>query len=54
MNNNTEVVFENIEARILNFFKNAHYSIFVSVALFTNDYLFSFVTLFFETKNKRR
>lgn len=40
MNNNTEVVFENIEARILKEIKDAHYSIFVSVAWFTNKKLF--------------
>ena len=40
MNNNTEVVFENIEARILKEIKDAHYSIFVSVAWFTNKRLF--------------
>lgn len=40
MNNNTEVVFDNIEERILSEIKEAHYSIFVSVAWFTNKKLF--------------
>lgn len=40
MNNNTEVVFENIEARILKEIKDAHYAIFVSVAWFTNNVSF--------------
>lgn len=40
MNNNTEVVFENIEQRILKEIKEAHYAIFVSVAWFTNKQLF--------------
>lgn len=41
MNNNTEVVFDNIEERILKEIKEAHYSIFVSVAWFTNKKLFN-------------
>lgn len=41
MNNNTEVVFDNIEQRILTEIKEAHYSIFVSVAWFTNKKLFN-------------
>lgn len=40
MGNNTEVVFENIEQRILQEIKEAHYAIFVSVAWFTNKKLF--------------
>ena len=40
MNNNTEVVFDNIEQRILKEIKDAHYAIFVSVAWFTNKRLF--------------
>lgn len=40
MENNTEVVFENIEQRILKEIKEAHYAIFVSVAWFTNKKLF--------------
>ena len=40
MGNNTEVIFENIEQRILKEIKNAHYAIFVSVAWFTNKKLF--------------
>lgn len=40
MNNNTEVVFENIEQRILKEIEEAHYAIFVSVAWFTNKRLF--------------
>ena len=40
MNNNTEVVFDNIEQRILKEIKDAHYAIFVSVAWFTNKKLF--------------
>ena len=40
MENNTEVVFDNIEQRILNEIKEAHYAIFVSVAWFTNKKLF--------------
>ena len=38
--NNTEVVFEDIEQRILKEINNAHYAIFVSVAWFTNKRLF--------------
>lgn len=38
--NNTEVVFENIEQRIIKEIENAHYAIFVSVAWFTNKKLF--------------
>ena len=38
--NNTEVVFDNIEQRILKEIKDAHYAIFVSVAWFTNKRLF--------------
>lgn len=40
MGNNTEVVFENIEQRIIKELKDAHYAIFVSVAWFTNKKLF--------------
>lgn len=40
MGNNTEVIFDNIEQRILEEIKNAHYAIFVSVAWFTNKKLF--------------
>ena len=40
MNNNTEVVFDNIEQCILKEIKDAHYAIFVSVAWFTNKKLF--------------
>lgn len=40
MENNTEVVFDNIEQRILKEIKEAHYAIFVSVAWFTNKKLF--------------
>lgn len=40
MGNNTEVVFDNIEQRILTEIKEAHYAIFVSVAWFTNKKLF--------------
>lgn len=40
MDNNTEVVFENIEQRILTEIEEAHYAIFVSVAWFTNKRLF--------------
>lgn len=40
MENNTEVVFENIEQRILQEIKDAHYAIFVSVAWFTNKNCF--------------
>lgn len=38
--NNTEVVFENIEQRLLKEIEEAHYAIFVSVAWFTNKRLF--------------
>lgn len=41
MANNTEVIFENIEQRILNEIESAHYAIFVSVAWFTNKRLFN-------------
>lgn len=41
MNNNTEVIFENIEQRILKEIEDAHYAIFVSVAWFTNQKLFN-------------
>lgn len=41
MGNNTEVVFDNIEQRILKEIKDAHYAIFVSVAWFTNKKLFN-------------
>ena len=41
MTNNTEVVFENIEQRILKEIGDAHYAIFVSVAWFTNKKLFN-------------
>ena len=41
MNNNTEVIFENIEQRILKEIEDAHYAIFVSVAWFTNKKLFN-------------
>lgn len=41
MENNTEVIFENIEQRIIKEIKNAHYAIFVSVAWFTNKKLFN-------------
>ena len=40
MGNNTEVIFEYIEQRILKEIENAHYAIFVSVAWFTNKKLF--------------
>lgn len=40
MENNTEVVFENIEQRIIQEIRDAHYAIFVSVAWFTNKKLF--------------
>lgn len=40
MANNTEVVFDNIEQRILQEIESAHYAIFVSVAWFTNKRLF--------------
>lgn len=39
--NNTEVIFENIEQRILKEIESAHYAIFVSVAWFTNKKLFN-------------
>lgn len=41
MANNTEVIFENIEQRILTEIGDAHYAIFVSVAWFTNKKLFN-------------
>lgn len=41
MNNNTEVIFENIEQRIIKEIGDAHYAIFVSVAWFTNKKLFN-------------
>ena len=41
MNNNTEVIFENIEQRIIQEINDAHYAIFVSVAWFTNKKLFN-------------
>ena len=41
MNNKTEVIFENIEQRIITEIENAHYAIFVSVAWFTNKKLFN-------------
>lgn len=41
MDNNTEVIFENIEQRILKEIESAHYAIFVSVAWFTNKKLFN-------------
>lgn len=41
MANNTEVIFENIEQRIIKEIKDAHYAIFVSVAWFTNKKLFN-------------
>ena len=41
MDKNTEVVFDNIEQRILKEIKDAHYAIFVSVAWFTNKKLFN-------------
>lgn len=47
--NNTEVVFENIEQRILQEISEAHYAIFVSVAWFTNKRLFN--TLLDKAKN---
>lgn len=40
MSNNTEVIFEGIEQRILKEIEDAHYAIFVSVAWFTNKKLF--------------
>lgn len=39
--NNTEVIFEDIEQRILKEIEDAHYAIFVSVAWFTNKKLFN-------------
>lgn len=41
MANNTEVIFEDIEQRILKEIEEAHYAIFVSVAWFTNKKLFN-------------
>lgn len=41
MSNKTEVVFENIEQRILKEIEDSHYAIFVSVAWFTNKKLFN-------------
>lgn len=41
MSNNTEVIFEDIEQRIITEIENAHYAIFVSVAWFTNKKLFN-------------
>ena len=41
MANTTEVVFENIEQRVLKEIEDAHYAIFVSVAWFTNKKLFN-------------
>ena len=41
MTNNTEVIFENIEQRIIKEIEDAHYAIFVSVAWFTNRKLFN-------------
>ena len=41
MANNTEVIFENIEQRIIKEIEDAHYAIFVSVAWFTNKKLFN-------------
>lgn len=41
MDNTTEVVFENIEQRIIQEIEAAHYAIFVSVAWFTNKRLFN-------------
>lgn len=41
MSNNTEVIFDNIEQRILKEIEGAHYAIFVSVAWFTNKKLFN-------------
>lgn len=41
MANNTEVVFESIEQRIIKEIGEAHYAIFVSVAWFTNKKLFN-------------
>ena len=41
MANNTEVIFEDIEQRIIKEINDAHYAIFVSVAWFTNKKLFN-------------
>lgn len=41
MANNTDVIFENIEQRIIKEIGDAHYAIFVSVAWFTNKKLFN-------------
>ena len=41
MANNTEVIFEDIEQRIITEIESAHYAIFVSVAWFTNKKLFN-------------
>ena len=41
MSNNTEVIFDNIEQRILKEIEEAHCAIFVSVAWFTNKKLFN-------------
>ncbi|MBR2415545.1 MAG: DUF1669 domain-containing protein [Bacteroidaceae bacterium] len=41
MSNSTEVIFDNIEQRILKEIEDAHYAIFVSVAWFTNKKLFN-------------
>lgn len=41
MSNNSEVIFEGIEQRIITEIENAHYAIFVSVAWFTNKKLFN-------------
>lgn len=41
MSNNTEVIFENIEQRIIKEIEESHYAIFVSVAWFTNKKLFN-------------
>ena len=41
MSSNTEVIFENIEQRIIQEINDAHYAIFVSVAWFTNKKLFN-------------
>lgn len=41
MANNTEVIFENIEQRVIKEISEAHYAIFVSVAWFTNKKLFN-------------
>ena len=52
MENNTEVVFDNIEQRILKEIKEAHYAIFVSVAWFTNKKLFQ--ALLEKAKNRNK